>query len=251
GWGVLQGVSHVRASQRVETLLRELEVTDTLGVPKALEILEADARSEELAGERLRVAFEEAAKDSRMYQNSLLALALLGRELTSEQLAFLGEWLLSAGAEADLGIAAQVLSRLHGKHHDQLAQFLAATLAPRRIAQTDDDPDCLADRQATAAAALIRLEKADAGVWRLLWRLRGPADDEDEDPRLRTFLIHRLRPFGVPLDELTGRLERADLEPSERLALLLSLGSYKADLESLRPAERERLRACLLHWYEH
>jgi formylglycine-generating enzyme required for sulfatase activity len=72
----------------------------------------------------------------------------------------------------------------------------------------DDKPglekrkDALAQRQARAAAALVRLGHA-GGVWP---RLR-----HSDDPRLRSFLVNWLKPLGVNPNTLAAELARLDL----------------------------------------
>jgi serine/threonine protein kinase/formylglycine-generating enzyme required for sulfatase activity len=102
----------------------------------------------------------------------------------------------------------------------------------------DPDKDALARRQANAAVTLWHLGR----VGHLSPLLRS-----GEDPRLRTFLIHRLGPLGVGPQALVQRLEElqrpgAEKGPSERQALLLSLGEYTAEqVEQLPQEQRDRL----------
>jgi formylglycine-generating enzyme required for sulfatase activity len=97
--------------------------------------------------------------------------------------------------------------------------------------------DALARRQANAAVALVRLGQA-AAVWPLL-RHR-------PDPRLRTYLIHRLVPRGVPPRLLIERL-REERKVNARRALLLSLGEY--GLDKLPAGARQALVPELLKVY--
>jgi hypothetical protein len=91
------------------------------------------------------------------------------------------------------------------------------------------DKEDLAQRQARCAAALLHLGAA-APVWPLLRRR--------EDARLRTHLIHLLRPLGVELDVLVKRLEE-ERDTSARRALLLGVGEL--DGGKLPAARREEL----------
>jgi formylglycine-generating enzyme required for sulfatase activity len=127
--------------------------------------------------------------------------------------------------------------------------------------------DALAQRQARAAVALIRLGHAGE-VWPLL--------RHSADPRLRSFLVNWLNPLGADPKTLAAELARLDSSPrpaqrgeggrrpgegssmdailfhpetSTRRALILALGTYGA--ESLSPGEREPLIARLLDLYEH
>jgi formylglycine-generating enzyme required for sulfatase activity len=76
--------------------------------------------------------------------------------------------------------------------------------------------DALAKRQAQAAVALLQLG-APERVWPLL--------EHKPDPRVRSFLIHRLEPLKTDVQALLARLA-AEREVSRRRALVLSLGSY-------------------------
>lgn len=99
------------------------------------------------------------------------------------------------------------------------------------------EKDALARRQAQAAVALLQLEAPDR-VWPLL--------EHTSDPRVRSFLIHRLNPLKADVQVLLTRLE-GEVETSRRRALVLALGSYPFQLvpEWLRPVWLERLR----RWY--
>jgi formylglycine-generating enzyme required for sulfatase activity len=74
--------------------------------------------------------------------------------------------------------------------------------------------DRRAGRQANAAIALLRLGR-EPFVWPLL--------RHSPEPRVRTYLVHRLGPFGVTPERIAGRLEK-ETDVSARRALLLSLG---------------------------
>jgi eukaryotic-like serine/threonine-protein kinase len=85
------------------------------------------------------------------------------------------------------------------------------------------DKETLAKRQANAAVALLRMNHP-AMVWPLL--------TQRPDPRMRSYLIHRLSPLGADSATIIKRL---DVEPdiTIRRALLLSLGEYsEKDLTS-------------------
>ncbi len=74
----------------------------------------------------------------------------------------------------------------------------------------------LAKRQANAAVAFYRMQHAEK-VWPLL--------KHSPDPRVRSYLIHRLGPFGAQADEILAQLE---IEPDVTIvrALIQSLGEY-------------------------
>ncbi len=113
---------------------------------------------------------------------------------------------------------------------------LTASIWHRPVAP-DADKEHLAKRQANAAAALLRLGQTER-VWPLL-RHR-------PDPRVRSYLIHRLSPLGTDPRALVRRLE---MEPdiSIRRALLLGLGEFGP--EQFPVVGRETLIPMLLRLY--
>ena len=124
---------------------------------------------------------------------------------------------------------------------------------------TEEIKDELAERQARAAVALVRLGKAEE-VWPLL--------RHSADPRLRSFIVNWLNPLGAD-PEAHRRRTRPHLpatakptpaqgqqmmdailfhpETSMRRALILALGTYGTD--GLSPGEREPLIGKLLDLY--
>ena len=94
---------------------------------------------------------------------------------------------------------------------------------------SDDKRETLAKRQANAAVALLRMSQPEK-VWPLL--------KHSPDPRLRSYLIHRLIPMGADPEALIKRLyEEPDI--AIRRALLLSLGQLNE--KELPPASRSSL----------
>jgi formylglycine-generating enzyme required for sulfatase activity len=81
----------------------------------------------------------------------------------------------------------------------------------------EDAKEKLAKRQANAAVALLRMDRPDK-VWPLL--------KHSEDPRVRSYVIHRLGPSKVDAKVVLNRLEK-EPDLSIRRALLLSLGEFK------------------------
>jgi formylglycine-generating enzyme required for sulfatase activity len=96
---------------------------------------------------------------------------------------------------------------------------------------SDADRERLAQRQATAAVALWRLGRS-AAVWPLL-AFR-------PDPRLRSYLLHRLKSLGADPAALAEQVPAAQ-EVSIRRAWLLAVGEFGP--EKFSPAERARLAA--------
>jgi serine/threonine protein kinase/formylglycine-generating enzyme required for sulfatase activity len=93
----------------------------------------------------------------------------------------------------------------------------------------DQAKEKLAKRQANAAVALFRMNQP-AKVWPLL--------KHSPDPRVRSYLIHRLSPLGADAEAIVRRL---DEEPDRtiRRALILSLGEYSE--KELSPDTRKTL----------
>ena len=123
---------------------------------------------------------------------------------------------------------------------------------------TEEIKDRLAERQARAAVALVRMGKAEE-VWPLL--------RHSADPRLRSFIVNWLNPLGADPKLIAAELDRIDPnakptpaqgqqmmdailfhpETSLRRALILALGTYGT--EGLSPGEREPLIGKLLDLY--
>jgi formylglycine-generating enzyme required for sulfatase activity len=79
------------------------------------------------------------------------------------------------------------------------------------------DKEILAKRQANAAVALLRMDRPEK-VWSLL--------KHSPDPRVRSYVIHRLGPMGADPEAILKRLEQeSDLTICR--ALILSLGEFR------------------------
>src|SRR5208337_1672615 len=123
---------------------------------------------------------------------------------------------------------------------------------------TEETRDRLAERQARAGVALVRMDKAEE-AWPLL--------RHSADPRLRSFIVNWLNPLGADPKLIVAELDRIDPntkptfaqgqqlmdailfhpETSMRRALILALGTYGT--EGLSPGEREPLINKLLDLY--
>jgi hypothetical protein len=99
----------------------------------------------------------------------------------------------------------------------------------------DDDKETLARRQANAAIAALRMGYAGK-VWPLL--------KHSPDPRLRTWIIHRLNPMGASPDKIVNRLNEEPDDSIQR-ALILTLGDY----EDASLIDRKSLVSSLLDLY--
>jgi formylglycine-generating enzyme required for sulfatase activity len=86
------------------------------------------------------------------------------------------------------------------------------------LPSSDDRREKLAKRQVNAAAVLLRLRQPEK-VWPLLKRI--PPDD----PRVRSYLIHRLGPLGADVGAILKRFDE-EQDTTVREALLLSLGEF-------------------------
>jgi formylglycine-generating enzyme required for sulfatase activity len=102
---------------------------------------------------------------------------------------------------------------------------------------TGDLKERLARRQGNAAVALLKMGRPET-VWPLL--------QHTPDPRVRSYLVHRLGPLGADPQALRKRLEE-EPDVSIRRALLLSLGEFGPD--QLPAAQREPLLATVSRWY--
>src|SRR5262249_32959864 len=92
---------------------------------------------------------------------------------------------------------------------------------PSDLPSSDERREKLAKRQANAAVALLRMDQP-AKVWPLL--------KHSPDPRVRSYLIHRLGPMGVEAAVLVKRLQE-EPDVTIRRALILSLGPEEFDGE--------------------
>jgi serine/threonine protein kinase/formylglycine-generating enzyme required for sulfatase activity/tetratricopeptide (TPR) repeat protein len=135
---------------------------------------------------------------------------------------------------------------------------LVAASVWHRPPVTEEARDRIAERQARAAIALVRMGKAEE-VWSLL--------RHSPDPRLRSFIINWLKPLGADPGAVAAEFDRLDSngnstsapgqltmdailfhpQTSQRRSLILALGTYGT--EDLSLSEREPLRAMLLDLY--
>jgi serine/threonine protein kinase/formylglycine-generating enzyme required for sulfatase activity len=88
--------------------------------------------------------------------------------------------------------------------------------SPPELPSSDGRRERLAKRQANAAVALLRMNQPEK-VWPFL--------KHSGDPRLRSYLIHRLSSMGADAKAIVTRLE-GEPDLTIRRALILSLGEY-------------------------
>jgi formylglycine-generating enzyme required for sulfatase activity len=94
----------------------------------------------------------------------------------------------------------------------------------------------LAQRQANAAVALLRMDRPEK-AWPLM--------KHSPDPRVRSFLLHALNPLGASAGAVVKQLSR-ESDVTIRRALLLSLGEFG---EKVKPDERKALLPTLHETY--
>jgi len=123
-------------------------------------------------------------------------------------------------------------------HGEQAAALMSGERDKQPPADArEDDKEGLAKRQANAAVALLKMGRPEK-VWTLL--------KHSPDPRVRSYLIHRLSALGA---DARAVVKRFDEEPdvSIRRALLLALGEFGE--KALSPDEREVLLPKLFDLY--
>ena len=109
---------------------------------------------------------------------------------------------------------------------------------PSELPSSDDKREALAKRQANAAVALLRMNQP-AHVWSLL--------KHSPDPRVRSYLIHKLYPLGADARTIVMQLD-PEKDITIRRALVLSLGEFREkeftldDRKALLPKLQEMYR---------
>ncbi|MGA2258483.1 MAG: AAA family ATPase, partial [Thermoguttaceae bacterium] len=120
--------------------------------------------------------------------------------------------------DADVKQFAVIYAKFNDRAERGLPMLTAVidTKLPADLPSSDDQRETLAKRQANAAVALLRMNQP-AKVWPLL--------KHSPDPRVRSYLIHRLGPMGVDAGVIVKQL---DMESDLTIlrALVLSLGEY-------------------------
>jgi serine/threonine protein kinase/formylglycine-generating enzyme required for sulfatase activity len=142
---------------------------------------------------------------------SSLAANLLA-DYAADQPAVLAELLM----DADEGQFAVVYPKLSERRERALPGLTAEVDRPLPAGANEDAKETAAKRKANAAVALLRLNQP-AKVWPLL--AHGP------DPRIRSYLIHRLGPLGADAAAIVHRLDE-ETDVTVRRALVLGLGEY-------------------------
>jgi formylglycine-generating enzyme required for sulfatase activity len=150
-------------------------------------------------------------RDAERASERTLATNLLA-DYAADQPQLLAELLTDADEKQFAVIYAKFQDQ--GEQGMPLLTAVIETKLPADLPSSDDKRETLAKRQANAAVALLRLNQP-ATVWPLL--------RHSPDPRVRSYLIHRLRPLGA---EAMGIVKQLDMESdiTIRRALVLSLG---------------------------
>jgi hypothetical protein len=116
------------------------------------------------------------------------------------------------------------------------SQTVAASVWIRPIVP-EDDKEKLARRQTNAAVALLGMNRPEQ-VWPLL--------KHSPDPRVRSYLTHRLGLLDANAEAIVKRLDE-EVDVTIRRALVLSLGEF--DEQAFAPGARDSLRNRLREWY--
>src|SRR5262249_20070132 len=122
---------------------------------------------------------------------------------------------------------------LLAKSPERTLPLMSAAL--RTASAADPEKERVARRTANAAVTLLRLNRSDQ-VWHLF--------RHSPDPRVRSYLIHRVEPYEVDPLLIARRLE-VETDVSAKRALLLTLGEFTSGSLDWR----ELLRPLLEFWF--
>ena len=102
----------------------------------------------------------------------------------------------------------------------------------------------LALQQSIAAVALLRLSTvSDTSPASSVW----PLFEHQPDPRLRSYLLHRLASYGADPALVLARLKE-ETEVSRRRALILGIGEF-SHANLLSPEQKLAATEAMIHWY--
>jgi serine/threonine protein kinase/formylglycine-generating enzyme required for sulfatase activity len=196
-------------------------VDDFVSVPPAY--LESWMASLKPVGGKLQAALETVFRDpDRSETKRSLATSILADYLGDRPQA-LADLLMDAD-EKQFGILYDKLQT-----HKDLGPIFLHDEIGKRLGDAGDEAakEKRAKRQANAAVALLRMNRP-ASVWPLL--------KHSDDPRARSYLIHRLGPMGIDAGTIIKRLHE-EPDVTIRRALILSLGEIRP--ETWPPGVRE------------
>jgi formylglycine-generating enzyme required for sulfatase activity len=178
------------------------------------------------------------SRNSSLWVTERVLAAAIAADYASDRPRVLVGLLLGAADDKEFGTLFPTV-----RDHRERGQVLELLRAEVTHPPPAADKERAAKRQANAGVALLRLDPGQADtVWPLL--------RYSPDPRVRTWLLHRIAPLGADPALVLGRLGKSlgrELEPSERRALLLCLGEFGD--KALPPAERAKLVPDLLAAY--
>jgi serine/threonine protein kinase/formylglycine-generating enzyme required for sulfatase activity len=159
-------------------------------------------------------------RDQRPERSAERSLATnLLADYADDNPAFLADQLMDADAQQFAVIYPKL--KEHGAKALALLTDEINKKLPADLPSSDEKREKLAKRQANAAVALVKLNQPEK-VWPLLKRT--PPDD----PRVRSYLIHRLSPLGADAGAIIQHLdEESDI--TIRRALFLSLGEFSEE----------------------
>ena len=166
---------------------------------------------------------------SRPETERSLATDLL-MDYAADQLEMLADLLMDADAKQ----FAIVYPKFEGHGERGLNRLLVEIGKPL---VPEGEKETLAKRQANAAVALLKMGKSEE-VWPLL--------KHSPDPRVRSWVIHRLDPLGADARVIAKRLEN-EPDVTIRRALVLSLGEFGE--RAFAGGERDALIDKLREWY--
>ena len=153
-------------------------------------------------------------RDRRRPDYERLLTTTLLADYAADQPAVLAELLKDADAEQ----YGMLLPKVRSVASEAIASMTAELTHEMRADMSDQEKETLAKRQANAAVTALHLGRPE-----LAW----PLFEHHEDPRVRSYLVHRLRPLGADPLSIVQRLA---VEPkvSAQRALILALGEYPA-----------------------
>ena len=141
--------------------------------------------------------------------------------------------------DADEKQFAVLFPKLEAHRERVLSAMNEALATALESKKADTDKEVLAKRQVNAAVVLLRHGPGGAGVAFAQASLHPQAQAYGfSDPRVRSYLIHRLSPLGADPKAIVQRLDE-EKDVSIRRALLLILGEFGPD--QLVPADGEPL----------
>jgi formylglycine-generating enzyme required for sulfatase activity len=211
------------AKEVVSELVRE----DTLMVSQWIALLQP---VQEIMIDPLKAIFHDKQRAEQAYVASLVLSEVLANQHRLDDLIELAQ----TADDRQLVVLANVL---RGQGDQAIPLLRSALHQGSAAASAEPARDALAKRQVNCALALMMIDQEDP-VWPLL--------EQSTEPRIRSWLIHRIARVRIEPRILCKRLQGEE-KASVRMALMLSLGEYEN--ARLSAAEGEQLNAFLLKTY--